>query len=167
MTKGVCENLIQRSNFYGSLASERLAAMERTLGAELPASYRQFLLEHNGGIPDPNCFIVPGDEDFDGETSERQMACFFAIHDQKWNDNTPEGSLAYPLQEAWQNFQTEVPESQVIPIGKDWNGSYICLGYVGQKQGQVFFYDHDYDTLRPLATDFPSFIEALSLCEDI
>ncbi len=157
---------IQHSNFYGPLAFDKLQAMEQSLGAELPAEYRQFLLEHNGGVPDPDCFIVPGDEEYDGEPSERQMACFFAIHDHEWSDQTPEGSLGYPLQEAWRDFRAELPGSQVVPIGKDWNGSYICLGYRGEECGRVFYYDHEYEELRPLAEDFRAFLTLLRPCEE-
>ena len=157
---------IQHSNFYGPLIIDRLQMAEQTLGMELPTQYRQFLLEHNGGIPDPSCFIVPGDEEYDRVSSERQMACFFALHDQEWNDDTPEGSLGFPLQEAWNDFQRDVPKSDAVPIGKDWNGSYICLSYRGEEQGRVFFYDHDYEELRPLAEDFPAFLLTLRACEE-
>jgi len=155
---------INRSNHYGPLSPETLHDLEENSGVELPGEYRQFLLEHNGGVPEPCWFVVPGDDEFDGdegEEVERPFACFFALHDRPWSDDTPEGALGFPLQAAWSDFEDTVLMSNVVPIGKDQSGSYVCIAHQGPERGQVFYFDHDYDTLRPLAADFPSFLAAL------
>jgi len=152
---------IHRPNFYGPLSPEMLEDLEQNSGVELPREYRQFLLEHNGGVPEPRWFVVPGDEEFDGEAAERPFACFFALHHRPWNDDTPEGALGFPLQAAWRDFEGAMLMSNVVPIGKDESGSYICIAHHGPERGQVLYFDHDYDTLRPLAVDFPSFLAML------
>src|SRR5207237_9654702 len=38
---------------------KQLSALEDQLGCELPADYREFLLNHNGGTPDKGYFEAP------------------------------------------------------------------------------------------------------------
>jgi hypothetical protein len=46
----------------GKLDAAVLASAEDELGVTLPEPYRTFLLEHNGGVPEPSCFTVAHEE---------------------------------------------------------------------------------------------------------
>ena len=160
---------ILRSNIYGPLTVEMLEDFERELKAQLPDDYRAFLLQHNGGTPQPACFLAP-DDPLEGDASpqsEREVVCFFALHHNAWDDSTEEGSLAFPLQEAWRDLAAEQPESNLLPIGKDWSGNYICLKYAGQERGQVLFYDHEYEVATSLADTFEVFLVGLQPCGQV
>ena len=158
---------ILRSNSYGPLAPKTLEDFEHELGVSLPEEYRTFLLQHNGGTPQPACFLAP-DDPLEGDASpqsEREVVCFFALHNNAWSDSTMQGSLALPLQEAWRDLSAEQQESNLLPVGKDWSGNYICVGYQGQDRGRIFFYDHEYEVATPLAESFQAFLAALQTCE--
>lgn len=158
---------ILRSNAYGPLTEAALEDFERELGAPLPTDYRAFLLQHNGGTPQPACFMAPADplEGDDAPLFGREVVCFFSLHFNTWDDSTEEGSLAFPLQEAWRDLRTEQPESNLLPIGKDWSGNYICIAYTGEDRGSVLFYDHEYEVATPLVGTFHEFLATLQPCQ--
>jgi hypothetical protein len=147
---------IRDANRFGTLTEERLAAFERVLGAALPEEYRTFLLRHNGGLPERETFDVPGE---DG--GERPFHCFFALHDGPWEDSTPEGSAGFPLQAALADFRAEVGRTDALPVGKDWGGSYVCVGLSGEQRGWVLYHDHETGQMVPLAPNLSAFLAAL------
>jgi len=147
---------IQDANRFGPLKETRLEAFEMDLGTALPEEYRAFLLKHNGGTPDRETFDVPGE---DG--GERPLHCFFALHDGKWDDTTPEGSLGFPLQSALADFRADGGSADALPIGKDWSGSYVCIGLAGADRGRVLYLDHEMERLVPLAETLAAFLTSL------
>ncbi|HEY1068696.1 MAG TPA: SMI1/KNR4 family protein [Pirellulales bacterium] len=147
---------IRDANRFGAASSERIAAFERDLGTKLPDEYREFLLRYNGGVPERETFDVPGE---DG--GERPFQCFFALHDGPWDDSTSEGSQGFPLQAARTDFRSEGGRADVLPIGKDWSGSYVCIGLAGSDLGKVLYYDHEMEQLLPLADTLADFIAGL------
>ncbi|GIX05004.1 MAG: hypothetical protein KatS3mg114_0873 [Planctomycetaceae bacterium] len=147
---------IRDANRYGPLSAERVATFERELGTTLPDEYRVFLLRHNGGVPDRETFDVPGE---DG--GERPFHCFFALHDGPWDDSTAEGSQGFPLQAAFADYRVDGGPADVLPIGKDWSGSYVCVGLAGADRGRVLYWDHDMEQLVPLADTLAAFLAGL------
>jgi len=147
---------VGEANRFGPLTEERLAAFENELGATLPDEYRAFLLRHNGVVPDRETFDVPDEED-----GERPFHCFFPLHDGPWDDSTPEGSQGFPLQAALADFRSEGGRADVFPVGKDWSGSYVCVGLAGADRGRVLFYDYDMERLIVLAGSLSEFLEGL------
>lgn len=147
---------ITNANQFGPLNEERLVRFERDLGMALPEEYRTFLLRYNGGIPDREEFDVPGE---DG--GERPFHCFFALHDGPWDDSTSEGSVGFPLQAALADFRSEGGQKDVLPVGKDWSGSYVCIGLAGYERGRILYYDHDMEELLPLADSLSTFLTGL------
>ncbi|QEL19489.1 SMI1/KNR4 family protein [Limnoglobus roseus] len=143
-------------NRFGPLTEDRLVAFESELGASFPDEYRAFLLQHNGGVPNRGTFNIPGE---DG--GERPFHCFFALHDAPWNDSTPEGSQGFPLQAALADFRADGGPAEVLPVGKDWSGSYVCVGLAGNDRGQVLYYDHGTEQLVRLADSLAAFVAGL------
>jgi hypothetical protein len=152
----MAETAIRDSGRFGPLTEGRLAAFEAEVGAALPDEFRAFLLRHNGGVPDREAFDVPGE---DG--GERPFHCFFALHDGPWDDSTSEGSQGFPLQAALADFRGEGGPHDVLPIGKDWSGSYVCIGLAGTDRGRVLYYDHEMERLVPLADSLSAFLAGL------
>lgn len=157
---------IINSNIYGTLTVETLQEFEGNLNETLPADYRAFLLRHNGGKPQPACFMAPDDplEGEDSPLSEREVICFLPLHHNAWSDKTMEESLALPIHAALRDFKREQPDSDLLPIARDWSGNYICIGTANENRGKVFFYHHEYEEFSPLAENFDSFLEDLRAC---
>jgi hypothetical protein len=150
------DEVMRDTNRFGPLSETRLAAFEAELGIALPEEYRAFLLQHNGGVPSRVTFDVPGE---DG--GERPFHCFFAVHDGPWDDSTPEGSQGFPLQAALADFRDETGRDDVLPVGKDWSGSYVCIGLAGDDRGRVLYYDHEMEQFVPLADTLSRFLAGL------
>jgi len=134
------------------LAESDVADLEANLGFALPASYRQFLLDHNGGRPDPDCVDVPGFEETD-------VQVFFGVRRPiessriEWNIDTLRRRL----------------DAGLVPIACDSGGNVFCLSLRQEDRGVVFYCDlqsvfADFET-RPtvysVATSFDSFVTAI------
>ena len=130
---------------FDPIDEDDVRAFERVLGHPLPAGYRRFLLQHNGGKPANDEFEVPG-------RSPTGVQYFFGLdadhgYDLRWNldvmaDDLPAG---------------------VIPIGTDSGGNIVCLGIAGDRHDQVYFWIHDEAfRLILLATTFDGFVNGLA-----
>lgn len=117
-------------------ASERaVTKFERALGAELPAAYRRFLLESDGGEPESNQFAVGG-------SNNSGVNEFFSLGELQDEDRSrmPEGCL---------------------PIADAEGGNLVLLDL---GDGSVLFWDHEIegaDGVTRLAADFAEFRELL------
>ena len=103
---------------------------EALIGHSLPADYREFLLNTNGGKqPEPESFRV--------ETGEKSMmSVFFPIGRR---------GTFYDLGGQFLTMRDELPGG-VIPIGQDIGGNPICLAISGEDAGAVLFMDHEAET---------------------
>lgn len=84
------KRIIHDSNKYGKLTERRLAKLEKQLGVRLPDDYRAFMLEHNGGRPEPQGFAFRRD----GATEESLLECLFPIHDRSYRDSAKPGGAS-------------------------------------------------------------------------
>ena len=132
-----------------------LTLFERFLEINLPRGYRRFCLEYNGGRPEPNCFVCSPS----GEGSLVQ--CFY-----RFNSSNNYDDMLWSIR----IFKERMPQSY-LPIGCDPFGNQICLVVKGQNYGQVFFWDHEFETddgcepteenLTRIASDFDAFLDSL------
>ena len=84
----------------------QLAALEKYIGHSLPKDYREFLLQFNGGRPDPNAFTLQSDYGED----EDVVHCFFPMRDLALGEveGTYEGLPTWPLHCAWDDLQNDL-----------------------------------------------------------
>jgi hypothetical protein len=121
-------------------AEERLAA----LGRPLPASYRAFLAEQDGGRPVRNTFTF---EQNDREQSSR-VAAFLGVLP------APDGDLAGTAERLG-----DLPPGMLAFAGDEF-GNYICL----DGEGRVRFWDHEeeFGNVYDIAPDLEAFLDGLS-----
>lgn len=129
-------------------------ALEQFLKFRLPDDYRQFLLDANGGRPEPNAFPLQDNPNDTFGLIER----FFSLG----NDDSD-----HDLIDNLAVFQNRVP-SDLLPIAFDPGGNIICLGVSGEKKGGIYFWDHndesmpgeepDYHNIYFIAPSFDEFI---------
>lgn len=117
------------TNSGNQLNEETLIAFEQTLHDRLPEEYRQFLLEVNGGQPEPNAFPIQNNPHDTFGLVER----FFSLA----GDDTD-----YDLQDNLETFKNRVP-ADLVPIAFDPGGNLLCLVIRGDKKGVVYFWDHN------------------------
>jgi cell wall assembly regulator SMI1 len=145
---------IHRIDWPGSpIAMSDVAALEERLAVKLPADYRAFLLQHNGGRPMPDAFPIPGGEHPpDGGSLMDEFLGVVTTADREVIDG------------ALRTFASRIPTG-LLPIGYDAGGNVICLGIDPDNHGRVFFWDHDFEedlptwnNVYPLAESFQSFL---------
>jgi hypothetical protein len=108
------------------LSDSDVAALEDALGARLPSDFREFLLAHNGGLPDLSTIDVDG---LSGSPTDLQV--FFGIgrptksSDLRWN---------------WVTFRGRV-DHELLPIGCDSGGNLFALALRGDRRGRIFYVD--------------------------
>ncbi|REK48437.1 MAG: SMI1/KNR4 family protein [Planctomycetota bacterium] len=127
---------------------------ESALGAELPVAYRRFVLESNGGRPEPSAFRFQTTE---GESDSLVDWFYTFAPDEDYN-----------IHDNLNIFRDRIPTG-LIPIACDPFGNQILLG-VNIRRGEVFFWDHElesgenasWDNISHVATSFHEFLTKLS-----
>jgi hypothetical protein len=102
-----------------------------SLGFDIPESYCSFLLESNGGQPDPNYFIKLNEK---GEIIIDLSINVF------WGINLSDTKLDLVAKQAL--LSDRIP-NDLLPIGDDGIGNKICLGIKEYNKGKVYMWWHD------------------------
>lgn len=132
------------SNPYGEISFDRLRTFEKLVGAPLPPDYRQYLIDHNGGMPKNTSFKI-------GKENSR-LHNMFGIND---------GPDFQNMEWNYDIFKDRIPK-KILPIGDDPFGNLICLGIAKDVYDKVFFWDHEIE--RPIieiSLSFNQFVEDL------
>lgn len=142
---------LEESNPYGPANLADIAEFEEANEVSLPDDYKKFLLEHNGGRPDPNVLSGP-DTDVQwlyGMVEEPAWASLFHALD------TYEGRIP-----AW-----------YMPIGMDSGGNLFVMSLYEENKGVVALWWHEdeaegngseyFDNLTHVADSFTEFADLL------
>lgn len=108
-----------------------LKMIEEKFGITLPEEYREFLISHNGGKPDPDS--LPMIEN--GKLTDVAVRQFFKIG--------VEGD--YSFEENFKIFkisEERLPVS-LVPIGEDVFGNLFCISVGVDDYGKIYFWDHE------------------------
>lgn len=128
--------------------------VEEKIGGVIPAEYCEFLLQTNGGKPQPAQVTVP---QFGDSMVEVLFGC---------------GSDSeYDLEYHQQRYDLRVPK-EYLPIGFDSAGNLFILKIKGERIGEVAFWFHEQesddgtapttDNIYPIANSFNAFLEGFS-----
>jgi cell wall assembly regulator SMI1 len=149
---------IKVTNSQKLLTDSDIQDFEKKLGIQLPKTYRNFLLKHNGGQPQPNVFPLPENP----VDTHAILDWFFSIDDEDINGNSLEWN--------YHIMNGRIP-SNLLPIATDPGGNLICLQVSGTSLGRIYFWDHeeepftnpeDYNALLIVANNFDIFIESFT-----
>jgi hypothetical protein len=144
--------MLQEPN--GTVSDARMAAFETRLGVPLPADYRAFLRDTNGGVPRRTTFAF-----VEGRTrTESTLRYFYGLDLNRYDDIEHKLSM----------FEGRVP-GETLPIAGDPLGNLVCLVIRGKNVGQVLFWDHEkessgrptYRNMYKIADSFAALIEHL------
>ena len=135
-------------NTAAQLDSQTLSSIELELGVELPHEYRVFLLQHNGGEPVPPYFRI-------GKGGS-QLSFFLSVGAER---------AIFDLVSTTHSFRSRIP-AELLPVGEDAGGNFVCIGVSGEHRGKVFFWDHEEERENPgfhnvgkIAESFSDFLE--------
>ncbi len=132
-----------------TVSLNEIDAFAQAIGKRLPGPYRDFLLAHNGGRPEPAVIDI---DDCPSGASVVQM--FLGLTGPVESET---------LLWSWNVFSGRIPE-RLLPIADDPFGNLFCLSVDGDDLGQVFFLDrYEESESRPyfVAKDFDEFLSRL------
>ncbi|MEI7869940.1 MAG: SMI1/KNR4 family protein [Candidatus Methylumidiphilus sp.] len=119
------------------LTEEKIASIEKKLGIDFPIEYRVFILQNNGGWPEPDGFDISWREDQEcGKHWRTSSVSRFLSIDASQNADF----LKYNLT----TFKGRVPKD-TIAIAHDPCGNLILLGVAGEYVGNILFWVKDYE----------------------
>jgi len=144
----------------GPLSPEQLAQAEKAMGVTLPAGYREFMLEHNGGEPSRGDFVFA---EATGPYTDGDIRKFYPI------DGSAVLSLEWEHKLYCGGKQPRMPRD-MMPIAGDSFGNQICIGVSGPRCGHVYFWDHEkedhdeptYRNMHLIARSFSEFLAKLT-----
>lgn len=152
---------------------------EQVIGVTLPPGYRAFLLNYNGGTPNPNCFPVPGGR----KNRLEAIRAFFPLTERRPEDfedplprnlgDAHDWLYGSPLMGLFSHARRpfipvawfgEVSGTEESVAGVQ-AGSRVLLGIRGSRRGEVHMITRDAfnpgDKTRALASSFSEFLAAL------
>jgi hypothetical protein len=140
---------IREPNRWGPLNEQTVIDFERQYGIVLPSDYRAFLIANHGGLPDPNFYWVGTS----GWGSGIETLYGFR-----------EGS--YSLRDYFDAREVLGISADLMAIGDDGSGSLLAIGIAGQRFGQLYYLDCEFEAGAPerelfLAASFDDFLERL------
>ncbi|KUL39289.1 hypothetical protein ADL15_09995 [Actinoplanes awajinensis subsp. mycoplanecinus] len=128
-------------------SAQNLARLEERVGRTLPASYRDHLLQQDGGRMDNN---------------DQYLHTVFSVGDVK-----PIASIFSRLD----TFAGRVPE-WLLPVARDEGGNLFALSLREKDFGSVWFWDHEFeadegeppteDNIRLITSDWATFIQSMN-----
>lgn len=139
--------MIDISNSGPRINDGHIADIEVVLGNKLPATYRDFLLRHNGGLPTPDTVdiaLLPG--------SPTDIQVFFGV-----GREVKSSDLSWNIRLLNERLSTR----RYLPVACDSGGGVFCLDFLGASSGEVVYLDlrRGADALAyPVAATFDAFL---------
>ncbi|WP_425396901.1 SMI1/KNR4 family protein [Aeoliella sp.] len=121
---------IERSKGVRGATEKQVAALEKKIGCKLPEEYRQFLMQRNGGLPNPFCVKIPGIEYIDNVG----VGEFFHLKPSKpaWNELTQQIDRCVGV----------VPKGY-LPVASE--GDLFTLSLKPKTFGAIHWWNHETD----------------------
>ena len=159
--------MMKLSQPFGVIDEDCLASFESEIGAKLPSEYRDFLLKHDGGVPELTKVILSSDPTIPEKDAEwTEVMHFYSIHP----DAADDLSVRAVLKMVQGEFTSDIrfrPENRqrFIPVAQDMHGDLFVISLESPDSGGMFFVD--YEEIRKLSGTFSGFMNSLIEYRDI
>lgn len=117
--------------------------VEKKLGVQFPLDFKTIVLEHNGSSPEKMTFNTQ-------DTKERVAEYLLSFSE---NDK-------YNIIEVYNSIKDRF-DKRLIPIMQDPFGNYICLDFSKQDNQELFFWNHENNSLEYISKSFTDFLNNL------
>lgn len=141
------------------LSYEKLKQFEVETGATLPESYREFLIQYNGGQPSPDAFPI---QDMPLNEYGIIQALLGIETGHEWND----------LRSDYNDLRGRMPAT-FVPIAYTPSGDFLCLDIQADGTAPVVFWDWyaqhhppTYANVYGVAPSFEDFLDSLFLAPE-
>lgn len=145
---------VQVKDSGAQLIPQKIHEFETLIGKALSYDFKSFLLEHNGGR------FYPRDFSFceNGSTQISDVHHFYGLG---------AGNEKRDLSKIFRMF-LDRPPPELIPIAGDSLGNQICISIGDNKNGFIYFWNHDdehspptYRNVSEVASSFQAFIDGI------
>lgn len=144
---------------YPAITRLELQQFENKLGFVLPADYKAFLLENNGGIPESELFWS------EPRQQELEVSYFLGLDPTQTDANT-EGF--YDLNCAYEDLLFyNLQQGFLLPIAPDSEGNDYCLSLREQDYGQIYLWDQEDLPCTYDENDIPNGIDEAKLQQSL
>lgn len=109
-----------------------VAGLEKRVGHSLPADYRQFLIDCNGGY-------LGGSLWFQGNNPDGEEVGAGIHHIAGFREESH-----FSITDALDTYEGRIPDD-LLYIHDDPGGNAICIGLTGERKGKIYFWDHEED----------------------
>jgi uncharacterized protein (TIGR02996 family) len=157
---GVCCDHVRFRDTGPALTGADLDRIERQLGITIPMEYLAFLLNYNGGVPEPGQFLLEGDE----PEEHREVQWLLRIGAEGPGSNLPLEQVVTNLRRA--DAPGPMPHD-LLPIGEPaTQDDVLFIGIAGNQQGRVYyfndyFFSYDAENQLEIAPSFGHFLAML------
>jgi hypothetical protein len=145
---------INISHSLPAVTLEDIQKFESRNNIKLPKQYQEFLLNHNGGLPDRIAFDYYDYEN--GFWDGNNVIGFFGLSETK--ESLINGIII-------QSLRDNIFDG-MLPIARTSTADLICINVAGEDAGDIYIWKHSYDITIRIAEDFDSFIDSLFSPED-
>jgi len=146
--------------YYGQGSSKKVLSLEKSFRIKLPEDYKNFLIQHNGGVVTDGCLYVKELDEY------MLMGYFFGTGIKKGVSD---------IIKINEEFYDDIPKKSLL-IGEDEGSGFLLLINDGENDG-IWYYDHTYffkksnDNLNTYYicetfSDFIKHLEATTLPEE-
>jgi cell wall assembly regulator SMI1 len=151
----------------GPTTETEIGKFEKHIGHRLPDDYREFLLKHNGGRPEPDAFTLT----IWGHAEEDVVMCLFPMRELSVGTvevEDLEELRSWPVHCAWDDLKNDLKnlyekelDEAILPIGTDGSSNYFCVVLDGPRRGNILFLEHEMAETEFLADSFSAFLACL------
>jgi len=120
-----------------------LENVEISLGVKFPADFKNVILENNGASPEKMIF--------DTKDSKERIAEYLLSFSKNDKDYIIDSY----------NYIMDRLDKKLVPIIKDPFGNYICFDFSKEDTQDLYFWNHENDTLEYISKTFTQFLDKL------
>jgi hypothetical protein len=133
---------IVRSFVDTRVTDKELSEFEDKRGLTFPEDYRNFLLQTNGGQPEPSTFHFRSEEN---KEEDSLIDFFFSF--------APTRQL-YGIEENLEEYEGRIPDG-LLPIACDPFDNLVLISFIEGTYGKIYFWDHEKELTHPDRTRLP------------
>lgn len=147
------------------LNEKKLQMFENELKVKLPVDYKEFMLAHNGGMPEDDLMFNYHNSVNDKE-SRSLIQMFYIIYEEENYEIYNLKNICFTL------WNDKALTKDYLAIAEDPAGNYVCISLNSKTYGNIYFCNHEYEDaetgnllMDKIASSFSEFLNLLYLDE--
>ncbi|OHE10072.1 MAG: hypothetical protein A2513_08215 [Sulfurimonas sp. RIFOXYD12_FULL_33_39] len=126
-----------------NIGENEFEEIENKLDVNFPSSFKKVVIENNGASPEKMLF--------DTKNTKERVAEYLLSFSKKDKDN---------ILDVYSYIKNRF-NNKLIPIMKDPFGNYICFDFSKKDEQELYFWNHENDSIEYIAKTFSQFLDSL------